>query len=93
MEQCYVYILASRSRRLYIGFTHNLEKRVYEHEHKLTPGFTSKYNINRLVYYELYDNAVTARGREQELKLWLRSKKIALTEATNPAWHDLAEDW
>lgn len=93
MRPFYVYILSSRSRRLYIGLTNNLERRVYEHKNKLMPGFTSKYNIDRLVYYESHVTPESAIEQEKELKLWLRSKKIALIEATNPTWRDLSEDW
>ncbi|MGB8646999.1 MAG: GIY-YIG nuclease family protein [Anaerolineae bacterium] len=93
MRQFYVYLLSSRSRRLYIGVTNNLERRIYEHKHKLTPGFTSKYNIDRLVHFECFETPETAIERVKELKPWLRAKKIALIEATNPTWRDLSEDW
>ncbi len=90
MSYC-VYIVASRSRVLYTGVTNDLERRVFEHKTKLTPGFTSKYNVDRLVYYEDTDDIVAAIAREKQLKSWLRSRKIALIEATNPSWSDLSE--
>ncbi len=93
IKHFYVYILSSRSRRLYIGVTNNLERRVYEHKHKLAPGFTCRYNIDRLVYYECLELPNQAIEREKELKNLLREKKIALIESTNPTWRDLSEDW
>ena len=89
----YVYILANASRRLYIGMTNNLGRRVYEHKHKLTPGFTSEYNVNRLVYFESTSDVRAAIAREKQLKVWLRSKKIALIESQNPSWDDLSAEW
>ncbi|MCL5774251.1 MAG: GIY-YIG nuclease family protein [Firmicutes bacterium] len=85
--------MASRSRTIYIGVTDNLERRVYEHKHKLVPGFTSKYNINRLIYYEQTNNIYAAIRREKELKSWIRAKKTALIESTNLTWKDLSEEW
>ncbi len=93
MKQYYVYIIASRSRTIYIGVTNNLERRVYEHKHKLVLGFTSKYNINRLVYYEQTNDIHVAIRREKELKGWIRARKTALIESTNPTWQDLSEEW
>jgi len=89
----YVYILASRSRRLYVGVTNDLERRLYEHKNKLVEGFTSKYNINRLVYFEEGSDVVAAIEREKQIKGWLREKKIALIESSNPGWNDLSEAW
>ena len=86
MRTYYVYILASRSRALYTGVTRDLTRRVSEHKQKLVPGFTSKYNINRLVHYEDFRDARGAIGREKEIKAWRRSKKIALIESGNPTW-------
>ena len=93
MKQYYVYIMTNRSGTLYIGVTNNLERSVYEHKQKLVPGFTSRYNINRLVYFETTSNINSAIAREKQIKGWLRSKKLALTETTNPQWRDLSEDW
>lgn len=88
----YVYIMASYRRVLYTGVTNNLERRVYEHKHGLLPGFTSKYQVNRLVYFEETPDVYAALEREKQLKGWLRSKKIALIEAANPDWRDLSAE-
>jgi putative endonuclease len=93
MKQFYVYILASRSRNLYIGVTHDLLHRVYQHKRKLVPGFTARYNIDRLVYYEAYRDVRDAIQREKEIKGLNRVKKIALIEMTNPTWEDLSAGW
>ena len=85
----YVYILASRSRNLYIGVTGDVDRRIFEHKQKLTPGFSSRYNIDRLVHYEIYGNVRRAIAREKELKGWRREKKIVLIERENPTWDDL----
>jgi putative endonuclease len=89
----YVYIMASHSRTLYTGVTNDLLRRVYEHKHRLTPGFTSKYNMTRLVYFEDAGDVRSAIEREKQIKGWLRAKKIALIEAANPEWRDLSEGW
>ena len=89
----YVYIMSSLSGTLYTGVTNNLERRVYEHKHKLIPGFTSKYNITRLVYFEETTDVQEAISREKEIKGWRRSKKIALIASLNPKWQDLSEEW
>ncbi len=93
MKQYYVYIMANVSRTLYTGVTNNLERRVYEHKEKTAPGFTSTYNINRLVYYEDFADIRDAIAREKQIKGWLRAKKIALIESVNPKWNDLSEEW
>jgi putative endonuclease len=93
MSQYYVYIMTNNSRTLYTGVTNNLERRVYEHKHKLVPGFTSKYNITQLVYYETTPDIYAAITREKQIKGWLRAKKIALIESANPHWADLSEGW
>ncbi len=77
---------------LYIGVTNNLERRVYEHKNKLLEGFTSKYNTNKLVYYDFVEDANAAIAREKELKGWKRDKKNSLVESLNPKWNDLAKD-
>lgn len=89
----YVYIMAGKYRTLYTGVTNDLERRVYEHKHKLVAGFTSKYNINRLVYIETFSNVRDAIRREKQVKGWLRAKKVALIISGNPAWRDLSEGW
>jgi len=92
-RQFYVYIMTNRSRTLYAGVTNNLQRRVYEHKHKLVPGFTSKYNISQLVYFEVTSDVHSAIAREKQIKGWLRAKKIDLIESVNPGWVDLGADW
>ena len=88
----YVYILASRKDgATYIGVTNDLVRRVYEHRIKAVPGFTSKYNITRLVWFEIYHDPISAIAREKELKKWKRNWKVQLIEAQNPEWDDLYE--
>ncbi|HEX4007442.1 MAG TPA: GIY-YIG nuclease family protein [Acidobacteriaceae bacterium] len=89
----YVYIVASRTRALYIGVTSNLEVRVQQHRDKLFEGFTADYNCNRLVYYERFTTPNRAIAREKQLKGWSRAKKLALIQKMNPAWIDLSEEW
>ena len=94
MNEYYVYIMANRSRTLYTGVTNNLERRVYEHKHKLVEGFpTKKYNITRFVYYEQTSDIKAAIAREKQIKGWLRSKKVSLIESLNPNWSDLSVEW
>ena len=88
----YVYIMASRSKTLYIGVTNDLERRVLEHESGAS-GFTMRYNINRLVYYEESPDSLAAIEREKQLKGWLRNKKLALIDSANSEWEDLSENW
>ena len=92
-KEYYVYIMTNRSRTLYTGVTNDLVRRVYEHKHKLIKGFTSKYNIQYLVYHETTSSIYSAIEREKQIKGWLRAKKIALIESVNPEWKDLSEDW
>ena len=89
----FVYMMASKTRTLYIGITNNLERRVWEHKQKETPGFTKRYDVTMLVYYESFGDVTVAIGREKELKAWRREKKVALLESVNPKWQDLAADW
>jgi len=93
MEQYYVYVMTNKSRTLYTGITNNLERRVYEHKNKLIEGFTKKYNITKLVYYEISNDVEAAIAREKQIKGWLRRKKIALIESVNPQWKDLSKGW
>ena len=89
----FVYILANkRNGTLYIGITDNLIKRVYEHKNKLIDGFTKKYNIHRLVYYETTNDIQSAINREKQLKKWIRKWKLELIEKENPEWKDLYDD-
>ncbi len=78
---------------MYIGVTNNLERRVYEHKQELIEGFTKRYHVNKLVYFETTTDVRSAIEREKQLKGWLRSRKNALVESMNPEWRDLSEDW
>jgi putative endonuclease len=89
----YVYILSSRSRNLYTGVTNNITCRVAQHRFGSGGRFTSRYKIQRLEHLEPFTNPIAAIKREKEIKGWLRAKKIALIEAQNPGWIDLAEGW
>ena len=89
----YVYILSNRSGMLYVGMTNNLFRRIYEHKEKIIPGFSSKYNLGRLVFFEETDDVNQAIQREKQIKGWLRRKKIKLIEQENPGWLDLADGW
>lgn|SRR4029077_4467955 len=91
MDKTYVvYIVASRSRSLYTGVTNNLQRRLAQHREKLVPGFTSRYNIFRLMHFEVYGDIQTAIAREKEIKAWRREKKIRLIERKNSTWEDLS---
>ena len=81
------------SKTLYVGITSELVKRVYEHKQKLVEGFTKKYNITKLIYFEDTNDVNAAIAREKQIKGWIRNKKIALIETINPAWRDLSEDF
>jgi len=85
-----VYIMTNKSGTLYTGVTNNLERRIYEHKHHLVKGFTNKYKIEKLVYFEETSDVNAAISREKEIKGWLRKKKIALIELINPGWKDLS---
>ena len=89
----YVYIMTNHSGTVYTGVTNDLHRRVYEHKRELIPGFTQKYKITQLVYYEETPDVKAAIAREKQIKGWVRSKKIALIESTNPQWQDLSEGW
>ncbi|MBW2032233.1 MAG: GIY-YIG nuclease family protein [Deltaproteobacteria bacterium] len=89
-KQFYVYLLASkRNGTLYIGVTSDLVKRLWQHKNKMVEGFTEKYNVNRLVYYETHANAENAITREKQMKKWRRAWKIRLIEEKNPYWKDM----
>jgi len=89
----FVYIMTNRSKTLYVGFSSNLEERVWKHKNKIYEGFTCRYHLDRLAYYEEYSRVGTALAREKQLKGWRRMKKIALIVSMNPTWRDLSEDW
>ena len=93
MKQPTVYILASkRNGTLYIGVTSDLVKRIWEHKNQLVEGFTKKYHVQQLVYFEQHQDMLSAITREKQLKKWNRAWKIALIEEGNPDWRDLWED-
>jgi putative endonuclease len=93
MKQYYVYILASKKNGvLYIGMTNDLRKRIFEHKNKLIDGFTKRYNVNKLVYFERTNQPQDAIIREKRLKKWKRQWKIELIESMNPEWKDLYFD-
>ena len=90
----YVYILTNWNNTvMYIGITNDLERRLYEHKHQLLDGFTKRYNVHRLVYFEQAGDVRVAIAREKQLKGWSRKKKNALVSDMNPAWRDLSDDW
>lgn len=89
----YVYIMASHSQVLYIGTTSDLSRRVYQHKAGLLRGFTSKYRITHLVYYEETPNSRAAVARERQIKGWVQEKKLRLIESVNAGWVDLARNW
>jgi len=93
MHNYYVYIMSSKSRVLYVGITNDIHHRVWEHQHDELPGFTSKYRVHRLVYFERFQYVRNAIAHEKAIKGWLRQKKIALIQAENPTWEDLSESW
>jgi putative endonuclease len=91
--QYYVYLLSSqRNGTLYIGVTRDLVRRVYQHKTKETPGFASRYGVQRLVWFETYDDPTNAIQREKELKKWKRAWKLRLIEESNPQWRDLYDE-
>ena len=92
-QRYYVYILASKSRVLYIGVTNDLTARIHQHRGGAFGGFTEQYNVNRLVYFETYAWVQEAIAREKQLKRWRREKKVWLVERENPTWEDLSEEW
>jgi putative endonuclease len=92
-REYYVYIVTNKSWTLYTGVTNNLSRRVWEHKHKSTKGFTSRYRIEKLVYFETFGDIRDAIAREKQIKGWTRARKMALIEAANPTWKDLSERW
>ncbi len=94
MHGGYVYILASgKNGTLYIGVTNDIKRRVWEHREKLNKGFTNKYNVTQLVYFEQHQDIVSAIEREKHMKAWKRAWKIELIEKDNPGWRDLYNDF
>ena len=90
----YVYLLTNWNNKvMYVGFTNNLERRMYEHKHRLVEGFTRKYNVNKLVYFEETGDVNVALAREKEIKKWRRETKNSLVDGSNPEWEDLSEEW
>ena len=92
MPRYFVYILASRSAVLYVGITNDLNRRLDEHKEGLIPGFTKKYQVHRLVYYESFPEVRAAIAREKQIKKWRRAKKLKLIDELNPDWRDLSRD-
>ena len=86
----HIYIMSNISKMLYVGVTGDLEHRVLQHKTKLVEGFTKKYNLHRLIYFEVFGDIRDAIAREKQIKGWLRNKKVALIEFVNPGWTDLA---
>ena len=93
LREYYVYILTNETHRLYVGVTGDLQRRMYQHKHKLTPGFASRYNLRWLVYYETTTDVRSAIAREKQIKGWKRYRKVALIESENPKWVDLSAEW
>jgi len=92
-SQYYVYIMTNKGNStLYTGITNDLKRRIYEHKEKLVEGFTKKYNITKLVYYEIYDDTESAINREKQIKGGSRQNKIDLINSQNPDWHELYEE-
>jgi putative endonuclease len=90
----YVYLLTNNNNNvMYVGVTNNLIRRIHEHKNKLLSGFTQRYNVNKLVYYEETNSIQIAIQREKEIKKWRREKKNNLVNAENPEWKDLSEEW
>lgn len=94
MKEMYVYILSNaHNTTLYIGVTNNLQRRVYEHKMNVNKGFTYKYNVNKLVWFEIFNDASSAILKEKQLKKWNRTWKNQLINETNPEWKDLSDGW
>lgn len=94
MKQAFVYFLTNwTGETLYIGVTSDLEKRIYQHKNGIFDGFSKRYNLNRLVYFEQFDDMLLAIEREKQIKNWRRSKKDELVKTLNPEWKDLSDEW
>jgi len=93
-KQYYVYLLTNWNNKvIYVGITNDLRRRLFEHKNKLVKGFTEKYNVTKLVYFETTTDVTSAIAREKEIKKWRREKKNRLVETTNPDWKDLSTGW
>lgn len=93
MSKAYVYILSNKGNMLYVGMTNDLKRRVLEHKTKAVPGYTRKYSIDRLLYFEEFNHPLDALAAEKHIKGWIRKKKLDLIRATNPKFEDLSEGW
>ena len=94
MKEYYVYFLTNWNNKvMYIGVTGNLRRRIYEHKNELVDGFTKRYHIHKLVYFEQTSDVNAALEREKQLKKWTRAKKNRLVETVNPEWNDISADW
>ena len=92
--QYYVYFLTNRTNTvLYVGVTNNLQRRLYEHKNELADGFTKRYHVHKLVYFETTTDVRAAIAREKQIKSWSRARKNALIETMNPKWEDLSLNW
>ncbi len=89
----YVYIMTNKSGTLYVGVTNNIRRRVRQHKDKLVAGFTKRYNITKLIYYESFTDVHAAIAREKRIKGWVRRKKLDLVATINPQWGDLSDGW
>ena len=93
MKTYYLYIMASKTGTIYVGFTSDIKQRVYQHKNHLLAGFTDKYNVERLVYIETFGEAFAGIRREKQIKAWRREKKVRLIDSANPKWDDLSAEW
>ena len=89
----YVYLLGNKSKMLYVGMTNNLERRLFEHKRKLNDSWATRYNLHKLLYFEVYLTPGEAITREKQIKKWSRRKKISLFRKSNPGWDDISENW
>ena len=89
----YVYIMTNQSRTLYLGFTNNIRQRVRQHKEGLIDGFTSRYKLDTLVYFETFSDVTSVIAREKQIKRWRREKKLRLITQENPDWRDLSDGW
>jgi putative endonuclease len=93
-ERYYSYLITNWNNKvMYVGVTNNLERRIYEHKNKMVKGFTEKYNVRKLVYFEETKDVIAAIEREKEIKKWRRQKKDQLVNSSNPTWKDLSLEW
>jgi putative endonuclease len=90
----YIYLITNWNNKvMYVGVTNNLERRIYEHKNKMIKGFTEKYNVSKLVYFEETQDVIAAIEREKQIKKWRRQKKDQLVNSSNPTWKDLSLEW